>query len=154
GKDTSAPTSVLASLTKAPIAANRLAASQPLMALGPGSDAAPTELPASPRVRLLSLSAGSLFKMQEKLSPFFTTDSDRTGYTVVPGVADVDTLKSVNGDGVFYLESHGGGLNSDKDDEWKNRFCAYSMMTATPPNRKNEELYKTDLEEGCLGYMW
>jgi hypothetical protein len=84
----------------------------------------------------------------------FTTDSDHTGYTVVPGVAEVDTLKSVNGEGVFYLESHGGGLNSDKGDEWKNRFCAYSMMTATMPNKKNEELYKTDLEEGCLGYMW
>ena len=103
-------------------------------------------LPNSPTVRIFD-NLGSAF---EHVTYDLAELLPRHGYQMAGGgvlKATVEELKKVEGDGIFYIESH-GGLGSIRGG-----LDTYGIYSGTLTTVAAEEVYKADLDAGHLSYM-
>jgi len=101
------------------------------------------ELPASQKASVLNAMGTRYIDPTPLLSAMLKAK----GYKVSNGPPTVDNLAKINGDGVFYLNSHGG------DGTLRNGTSVYSVWTTTPVDTVNDELYKTMWANGELAYF-
>jgi hypothetical protein len=107
------------------------------------------DLPGSKQARLLH-SFGPNFESQTSINNV-SAALRASGYDVVAGAegeASVDTLKSVNGDGFFYINTHGGGGRLSGKSS-----LIYGIQSSTVLTDDGEQTYKDDLDSGRLIYM-
>lgn len=69
----------------------------------------------------------------------------RRGYQVVVQEGSVENLRSIQNDGIFYIDTH-GGIGGGKARFW-------DLWTTTPISEQNEKLYESDLADGSLIYL-
>lgn len=75
-------------------------------------------------------------------------------YTVERKIASIENLKSVTGDAVFYLYTHGGGGAIPNPPPKKDSTYVMSLWTTDPVNSANEKAFKQELDEKKLAYMF
>lgn len=81
-------------------------------------------------------------------------NASKTKYHVERKVASVANLKSVSGDGVFYLYTHGGAGAIPNPPPKKDSTYVMSLWTTDAVTGANEKLFKTELDEKKLAYMF
>jgi hypothetical protein len=117
-------------------------------ALGPDAPMAQetsVELPRSDQVRLVS-AMGTFYEEYDAV-PALGSLFARGNYRPAEGAeATVFGLKEVSGDGVFYLHTHGGLLDT------ADREPVYAVLTRTPINAFNETQLKSDIQAGRVVY--
>ncbi|TWT41991.1 hypothetical protein RAS1_31180 [Phycisphaerae bacterium RAS1] len=73
----------------------------------------------------------------------------RHGYSAAEGgAADVETFRAVQGDGIFYIDAH-GGLFQDDAGKWR-----YSVQTTAELSLENQQRYRDDIVSGRLTLIW
>jgi len=103
------------------------------------------ELPFSIQARVISTLSTSCFTTG---APLIRTLLEDHGYVTVPSTGSVPALLNVSGDGVFYMDAH-GGMGADND---TNQFLA--VWTATPYSPDNDSIFAGMLRRDELVYMY
>lgn len=121
----------------------------PLLQAAAGGQA--TELPESKKARILH-SFGSDFEQVQAPVDDLAGWLEDAGYEIdrgKEGDASVEVLRNVSGDGVFYLNTHGG------TGETRTGQKVYIIQSSTLKNKELEksDIYQEDLDNGRLVYM-
>jgi len=82
---------------------------------------------------------------------FFFAKS-RAGYVPKRKEASVDVLKTVSGDGIFYIYTHGGVGYVPSVRRQGAESAVMSLWTTTPVTAANDTLYKNDIRDRVLAY--
>ncbi len=103
------------------------------------------ELPHSIQARVISTLGTGCFTIGAPVVKQLLEDN---GYVTVPSTGSVPALLNVKGDGVFYMDAHGGmGVNRAG-----NKFL--SIWTATPHSQTNDSIFASLLTNNELVYMY
>ena len=101
------------------------------------------DLPSSRQARVLNAMGSHFVNPTGALNALLSGN----GYQIVGGTGSVDSLKSVQGDGVFYISAHGGeGLLSDSSHD-------FGVWTSTRADSIGEKKYRTELDSKELCYL-
>src|SRR2546426_2295727 len=101
------------------------------------------DLPTSRQARMLNAMGSHFINAPAALIPLLAGN----GYQIVQGKGSVDSLKSVQGDGVFYIDAHGGeGILRDSSH-------SFGLWTSTKADSTADKKYKTELDSRELCYM-
>ena len=101
-------------------------------------DGKPSNLPKSNQYRVLSSMGPGFLDVRPAIRNYLYN----AGYQEVQADATVQGLRTVGGDGVFYIDAHGGSSTG-----------SYALWTATERTDANDELFKEDLDAGRLVIM-
>jgi hypothetical protein len=112
------------------------------------SRAAPAELPVPARARVFNaLDSGFLsYVLSTDVTPEIRSMLAARGYTVTDGEGTIDQLKLVTGDGVFYLDAHGGWGEGRGGQE------VFSIVSSTTVSEATDAALDLDWRSKRLAY--
>lgn len=110
------------------------------------------ELPKSNNVTLYNGMGGYFADNTQAIQKIFS--ASKSTFNVQRKPASIENLKSVSGDGVFYLYTHGGAGNIPvKEKDSLKILSVMTFWTTNPVSKENEDAYRADLDVKRLAYM-